>query len=448
MSVTEAQTGRSSVQKMLRRKLTSSKYLFLGKSRIKTGNRSFEVCRHNGSNCTCNVTEISVQSCEEKIRERASPTEGQRHYMSPEAHRSDQHQLIQKLNALKQVFSCFTCTLKPGEGGSHDDGEYHAVTILNRHTRDSVDLNTTEIHQFSNAGYKSTVEKREASKSETFKPLNRLQSKAKSSNSLRVKAFWRQKPKKPSPFFQERIGETEEYIAEEIIILANEHADESINPNTYLETEGKHHCPLTVSVDVTAMKLEINNEESEASKTSSHGSNDMEVMVGNPDVRVMGSGETQMIPQSLEDSCLAQNSTVSPDHGHSQNVDNLRKQQSTPNLISWGAASEHPAVKDDIRLYAAFNSDSFSIHHNAAAVNGPLGNKITASTVTDDVTDASDGSFFVMMVYSEHNAEQQCEKRELFLLETACSVVQVAIKSALKQFKDELLGTSAHLDPH
>lgn len=127
----------------------------------------------------------------------------------------------------------------------------------------------------------------------------------------------------------------------------------------------------------------------------------------------------------------------------------------TPNVTSKRTASEHPAGGDEVRLYAAFDCDLFSAHHNAAAENGtgPLGNKIPAGPATGDAAvvenldlDAADSSFYVMMVRSEQNAEQQCEKRELFLLETACSVVQAAVKTALKQLKDELLETSAHLD--
>lgn len=303
MSVTEAQTGRTSIKKMLRRKLTCSKCLFLGNSTVKAGNRSCEECSHNGSNCTCNMTEISVQSCEGKMEvETVSPTERQRHSTHPEAHRSEQNRFTQKLNALKKVFStslcCFTRTLTPGEGSRRDEAEYHAVTIFNRHTRDSVDLNTvggfsaTQIHHFSNNNI----------------VVPKLQPQA---NPLWLKAFWRQKGKKASsPFLLERIGETERYVSEGITVLANEHADESRTPSTYPEM-------LTVSVDVTALTLKVkgSDEESEASKTPSHVSNDMKVMAG-PAGNLSSSSSSGKIPQSL-DSCIAQSSTMS--QGHSSN---------------------------------------------------------------------------------------------------------------------------------
>lgn len=443
MSVTEAQTGRSSGKKTLRSTLTCSDRLFMGKSRMRTGRGSFEVC--DDSNCTGNLAEISVRSCGEKISDRVetvSPTGRQR-----------PNQLTRKLNALKQVFSvsvnCFTCVLTPDAGGSHDEGEYHAVTIFNRHTRDSVDANTvgglsdTEMYKFGSAGHESPVEGRETVKSKTFKLLNQIFGVPKQSgNPLQLKASWRQKPKRPSPFFQERIRETNEYISKEITVLANEHADESMTPSSCPEAEVKHRRPetLTVSVDVTAMRLEIegsNGDGGEASKTPSRGGNDMTAMAGNVGESV------KAIPQSLEDSGMSQA------HGRSQNVDKF---------VSKSAASEHPAERDDIRLYSTFSSDSFTIHRGGAAAaaesdTGPVGNKTPAGTVTDDAaaaenlhSDASDGSFYVMMVRCEQSAERQCEKRELFLLETACCVVQVAIKTALKQFKDELLDTSAHPD--
>ncbi|KAL7379887.1 hypothetical protein ABVT39_007877 [Epinephelus coioides] len=405
---------------MLRRKPTSSKLLFLGKSRTKAGHRSFEVCRHNGSTCTCNVTEISVQICEEKISdevETAFPTERQKHpsSMNPEAHRLHHNQLTLKLNALKQVFStsvsCFTCTLKPGEGGNYDEGEYHAGTILNRHTRESVDMNTTEIYQASKAEYKPSVGVRETFKLHHPTVVSKFQSEAKSLNFLRLKAFWRKKPLKPFTFLQECNGETNECMAEEIIVLANEHADEITTQSTHTETV-KHHCPemLTVSVDVTAMTLEMNdnNKDSKASKTPSLVSNSRKVMAGSSSEGVIGIGETHLIPQCPRESHMSHSSTVSPDHGCSQNMDSLQKQQSPPNAISMETASQHPA---------------------------------------DPSLDVSDGSFHVMMVHSEQNAEQQFEIGELFLLDVARSVVEVAIKTALEQFKDEALGTSAHLDP-
>lgn len=37
--------------------------------------------------------------------------------------------------------------------------------------------------------------------------------------------LWRHRTKKPSPFFHERIGGTQEYIEEETIVLTNRHAD-------------------------------------------------------------------------------------------------------------------------------------------------------------------------------------------------------------------------------
>jgi len=171
-----------------------------------------------------------VQSCEEKISEKletASLTEHQRHSRA-EAPRLDQNQFTRKLNALKKLFStslnCFNSTIKPGEGSSHD--AHHAVTILNRHARDSVDLNTagglsaSEIHKFSNAEHKSSVEDSEANQL-----LNQhIFYSKRHSKSLGLKAFWRQKPRKT--LFQ-HFGETEAYMADEIIVLANEHADES-----------------------------------------------------------------------------------------------------------------------------------------------------------------------------------------------------------------------------
>ncbi len=327
--------------------------------------------------------------------------------------RPDQNQFAQKLKALKQVFStslnCFTRTLNIDEGGSRDEGEYHAVTIFNRHTRDSVDLNAvggfsaTEIHKFS------------------------ITSTSGPQRSQRLKAFWRQKVKKPSPFFQEHIGETKERISEGITVLANEHADESVTLRTCPETEVKRLSPemLTVSVDVTAVTLEVKgcDEDSEASKTPSHVSNDMKVMAGPAEnlCSSSSSGEIQMIPKSLEDSCIAQSSTVSRSHVHSQKVDNLHQQQSinTPKVSSKRTASEHPAGRVEIRLNAAFDSDSFSVHRNAAAENGigPSGNKIPAGPATGDAAVLP-----VTTVRSEQNAEQRCEKRELFLLGTACPV--------------------------
>ncbi|XP_018545719.1 uncharacterized protein LOC108892568 [Lates calcarifer] len=440
---------------MLGRQPTCSRCPLPRKSKIKSRSRSFEVCRHTGSNYTCNMAEMSEQGCEEKTSEEVitvSPAQRQR--------RSDQNQSTRKLTALKQVFSasvnCFRCTTKPAEGGDHNEGEYHPITIFNRHTRDSVDLNAVcgasaaGINQCSNAEHKSPVEEREAIKSKAFKPYNPLivvQSKAKSARpkySLQPKGFWRQKAKKS--FFKERTGETKEYITGEIIVLVNEHADETMAPSTYPENEVKCYPEtLTVTVDVSDITSEIKdkNAQSEAPKTHSHNvGNVVDVMAGR---EANVSREIQMIPQSLEDSCGAQNNMES--------LDSLHKGENTNTLhvTSERTASEHPEVRDEIRLCATFNSDSFSIHHNAAAENsiGPVGNKIPGGTLTDDGSvmenlhlDVSGGSFHVRLVHSE----QQCEERELLLLQTACSVVQAAVKTALKQFKDELQDSAVHMD--
>ncbi|GLD62542.1 uncharacterized protein AKAME5_001424900 [Lates japonicus] len=392
---------------------------------------------------------MSEQGCEEKTSEEVetvSPAQRQR--------RSDPNQSTRKLTALKQVFSasvnCFRCTTKPAEGGDHNEGEYHPITIFNRHTRDSVDLNAicgasaAGIHQCSHAEHKSPVEEREAIKSKAFKPYNPLivvQSKAKSA---RPKGFWRQKAKKS--FFKERTEETKEYITGEIIILVNEHADETMTLSTYPENEVKCYPEtLTVTVDVSDITSEIKdkNAQSEAPKTPSHDvGNVVDVMAGREG---NVSREIQMIPQSLEDSCDAQNNMESLDSLHQKENTN------TLHVTSERTASEHPEVRDEIRLCATFNSDSFSFHHNVAAENsiGPVGNKILGGTLTDDGSVmenlrlyASGGSFHVRPVHSE----QQCEERELILLQTAYSVVQAAVKTALKQFKDELWDSAVHMD--
>lgn len=320
MSVKEAQTG-SLVKKVFHRKLTGPSHLLLGKSKIKTG-------RHSDINYRCNKTEISVQSCEEKSSEEIK-TERQRQSPSKnlQVDRLDQNWFAQKLTTLKLNFStsinCFTCTFK----SNHDEGEYRAVTIFNTHTRDSVDLKTqpavggissTEIQQCTTAEYKSSVEEREAIKGKTFKLFNplmvipKLKSKPKSSrpdNSLQLKACWRQKPKKGSPFFHECIGESQEYIPVEMMVLANEHTDESITPSTYPENEVKCPAVLTVSVDVTDITSEMSNEAFE----TSHASDNMNVMAGprgNLGEDAIGRGDYQIIPHSSEEPCIAQNSTV------------------------------------------------------------------------------------------------------------------------------------------
>ncbi|XP_042244682.1 uncharacterized protein LOC121881105 [Thunnus maccoyii] len=460
MSVKEAQTG-SSVKKVLRRKLTVPSHLLPGKAKIKTG-------RHRDINYSCNKTDISVQSCEEKISEEVKTG---RQRKSPQADQLDQNRFAQKLTALKQIFStsvdCFTCTFK----SDHNEGEYRAVTIFNTHTRDSVDLKTqpavdgfsaTEIQQCTTAEYKSSVEEREAIHLNPLITVTKLKSKAKSSrpeNSSQLKTCWRKRPKKASPFFQECIGESKEYIPLEMIVLANKHTDESRTPSTY---PNEIKCPdvLTVSVDVTDITSEMSNEDREAFETS-HASDDMNVMAGprgNGGGIVIGSEEYQISPHSSEKSRFARNSTLSQDFGHHlTNLDNLPQRESinTPNVNTKRTAPEHPTFSDEIRLHAAFNSDSYSIHHNAVAENamGPMGNTMPAGTVTENVAvmenldiDTSDSSFYARMVHSEQNAEQQCEERELFLLQTARFVVQVAIKTALKLFEEEQLDTAAHLD--
>lgn len=445
MSVKEAQTG-SLVKKMLRRKLTE-----------KTG-------KHCDINYRCNTIEISVQSCEEKISEEIQAEHQiQSSSMNPEADQLDQNQFAQKLSALKQIFSvnCFACTLE----SNHDEDEYHAVTIFNAHTRDSVDLKTqpavdgisaTKIQQCITAGYKSCVEEREANKSKIFKLFNsliivpKLKSKAKSSrpeNSLQLTCC---RPKKLSPFFKEGIGESKEYIPVDMIVMANEHTDECMSLSTRLENEVK--CPdvLTVCVDVTDITSEMSNEDSKALETS-HSSAIVNVMAGpqgNDGEGVMGSEDLQIILQSSEESCIAQNS-VNQDFG--RHLANLHEQQSinTPKVISERTASEYPTVNNKIRLHSIFNSDSHSIHHKAVAENaiGPMGNTITPGTVTENTAIMKNVDINMSDESYEHNAKQQSEKRkELFLLQTANSVVQVAIKTALKQFEDELLATAPHLD--
>ncbi|CAK6976790.1 uncharacterized protein LOC121881105 [Scomber scombrus] len=409
MSVKEAQTG-SLVKKVLRRKLTE-----------KTG-------KYCDINYRCNKIEISVQSCEEKISEEIQ-TEHQRQTpsMNAEADQLDQNQFVQKLSALKRIFSvdCFTCNSK----SNHDEDEYRAVTIFNTHTRDSVDLKTQpavdgisarELQQCITAEYKSCAGEGEAIKSKTFKLFNsliivpKLKSKAKSShpeNSLQLTTCWR--PKKLYPFFKEGIGESKECIPVDMIVLANEHTDDCMSLSTCPENEVK--CPdvLTVSVDVTDITSETSNEDSKALETS-HSRDIMNVMAGpqgNGGEGVMG-GDLQIILHSSEESCIAQNSVVNQDFGHC--LANVHEQQSinTPKVISERTASEYPTVSNEIRLHAAFNSDSHSIHQKAVAENaiGPMGNTITPGTVTENVAIMKNVDINMSDDSCEHNAKQQCEK--------------------------------------
>lgn len=445
MSVKKTQTG-SLVKKALRRQRTE------------------KAEKHCDISCRCNKTEISVQSWAEKISKEIQ-TEHQRQScsMNPQALQLDQNQFTQKLTGWKRVFSvsCFTCTFK----SNHDEGEYPSLTIFNTYTRDSVDLKTqpaldgilaTEIQQCIPAEYKSCAEESKTTKGKTFKPffsliVPKLKSKTKSSwpkRCLQLKTCWR--PKKPSPFLQEGFGESKECIPVEMIMLANEHADECISLSTCPENELK--CPdvLTVSVDVTDITSEMSNEDRKALETS-HAREDFNVVgatQGNGCQAVMGKGDLpHIILHSSEDPCIAQNSTVSQDFGYClPNLDNLHEQQSitAPNITSERIASEYATVSNEIRLHATFNSDSHTIHHMAVAKNaiGPMTNTITAGNVTENVVMKN----LDINTSDEHNAKQQCEKKELFLIQVANSVVQVAIKTALKQFEDELLDTAAHLD--
>lgn len=105
-----------------------------------------------------------------------------------------------------------------------------------------------------------------------------------------------------------------------------------------------------------------------------------------------------MISQSLEDSCIAQNRTLS--HGCSQDVDNFVQ------------ITKH---KHQGCVYPfTFNSESSSIHHNAAAEYGPVANKIPAATLTGVAVVeilhiiTSDGVFYI----STHSKMQRNNVRK------------------------------------
>lgn len=526
MSFKETSAGHGSVKKVLRRKLTSPPHLLLGKSKAKngTGGGSVRACRHNGSNNRCNVTEASGRSCEEETSEEVaakSTTESQRVSDNKEqkeignwgttakspltdqtkaaADKSEQNQVAQKRTVLKQVFSpsvaCFRCIRTP------DEGEYDAVTFFNRQTRDSVDLtaqsaliysNDTKIHQD-----KSAVAKGETSKTRTFKLFKRLivdpkcQSKAKSvapENSVQrdtlipcsfkkqPKTFWRHKPKKPSPFFQECIGESKDYIEEETIVLANKHTDDhivkSVTLSPHLENVLKCHCRemLTVSVDVSsAIKDAAEIEGARASETPSHVRTEVKVMVqlqGNLGEGLIEGKETRMKPLSLEERCNVESSMVSVSQGFGvcQNVDISHGQHgiNSPTIISALTASEPSSGGKETSLHPSYKSDSNTAHQDASAGNDrntPGGNVTDDGAIAGDLhLDMTEGvhpcieqsictdTFCTGAAHSEENAEQGCDEMEMLLMETACSVVQAAMKAALDQCKGELMDSGSNVD--
>ncbi|CAL8291279.1 unnamed protein product [Gadus morhua 'NCC'] len=189
---------------------------------------------------------------------------------------------------LLQFIVCLTCTIG-SDNRDRDEDECCTGTLLSRLPSSSVEELTAEPREvYSASGIQGPdlspvtcqsagVESKpiQTKSQAVLKRLFPLKNRSREAKlppgpransfqfSLRKRMFCKQKqrPKKPSPFLQERIGGSQEYIEEENIVLANKHiggvAMNMMNPAPYLHDAIKDPCPeiLAISLDLSAFEL-------------------------------------------------------------------------------------------------------------------------------------------------------------------------------------------------
>jgi hypothetical protein len=301
--------------------------------------------------------------------------------------------------------------------------------------------------------------------------------------------LWRHRTKKPSPFFQERIGGTQEYIEEETIVLANRHADditELMNPNPHpldFVREVKGHCSetLTVSVDVSVMKsedtevrdtIETSKEETKAYENPAPTTDKMEAKKY-PENRLKQTDEMLATPYPIETYSCAGNDGVNL----VSEVEEVQRHSGfSESVTSSTVAAEDPSLGGEFTLNAfnkhidlnAICEDAF-VHNGIKAIeeNTPTSIIVNESVKEDSHLESNmcddvhlypielnnslktgcDTFHEILNAKNNGDPKQNCDvqQKEVHLLETACSVVQVVITAALDQLRVELVNSDTTL---
>ncbi|XP_041710252.1 uncharacterized protein LOC121544382 [Coregonus clupeaformis] len=401
-------------------------------------------------------------------------------------------------------------------GKKEDKEEGHDITFFNKQTRDfavqptAVYGVTTSVKQVNNCSSLDTTAmkgKEEKLKVKTWRIFKRLmmapsdQSKKKQEQlgpeislqdhsscviSFKKKTvnLWRHRTKKPSPFFQERIGGTQEYIEEETIVLANRHADditELMNPNPHpldVVREAKAHCSetLTVSVDVSVMKSEDSevrdtietSTETKAYENPAPTTDKMETKKY-PEHRLKQVDEMLVTPYPIETySCPGNDGVnlvveVEEVQRHSGFSESVTSSTVAPDYLLLGEDFTSNAINKHIDLNAICE-DAF-VHNRIKAMEENTPTSIMAnesvkedshleSDMSDDVhlypielnnslKTGCDTFHGILNAENNGDSKQNCDvqQKEVHLLETACSVVQVVITAAMDQLREELVNS-------
>lgn len=551
MSVKEASIGHAQGRVGLRRKLTGPPRRLLGKSKTSSDmERKGKTCAWGQRSGDGKGTkEDSMPGCQDTIFEEVpleSTTKSPRkstdskeeetlentmettkslstEQSDVKADHSNQKHKREKQGTRKRCFSPSLICIRRWRkrAGEKEDKEGHDITFFNKQTRDfavqptavyGVTSSEKQVNNCSSMDTPAMKGKDEKVKVKTWRIFKRLMiapndhSKTKQeqlgpeislqdhspcaiSSKKKTVNLWRHRTKKPSPFFQERIGGTQEYIEEETIVLANRHADditELINPNPHpldFAREVKGHCSetLTVSVDVSVMKsedtevrdtIETSKEETKAYENPAPTTDKMEAKKY-PENRLKQADEMLATPYPIETYSCAGNDGVNL----VSEVEEVQRHSSfSESVTSSTVAAEDPSLGGEFTLNAfnkhidlnAICEDAF-VHNGIKAIeeNTPTSIIVNESVKEDSHLESNmcddvhlypielnnslktgcDTFHEILNAENNGDSKQNCDvqQKEVHLLETACSVVQVVITAALDQLRVELVNSDTTL---
>ncbi|XP_052351788.1 uncharacterized protein LOC127915583 [Oncorhynchus keta] len=548
MSVKEASIGHAQGRVGLRRKLTGPPRRLLGKSKTSSDmERKGKTCAWGQRSGDGKGTkEDSMPGCQDTIFEEVpleSTTKSPRkstdskeeetlentmettkslstEQSDVKADHSNQKHKREKQGTRKRCFSpSLICIRRWRKRAGEKEG--HDITFFNKQTRDfavqptavyGVTTSEKQVNNCSSMDTPAMKGKDEKVKVKTWRIFKRLMitpsdhSKTKQeqlgpefslqdhspcaiSSKKKTVNLWRHRTKKPSPFFQERIGGTQEYIEEETIVLANRHADditELMNPNPHpldFVREVKGHCSetLTVSVDVSVMKsedtevrdtIETSKEETKAYENPAPTTDKMEAKKYLEN-RLKQADEMLATPYPIETYSCAGNDGVNL----VSEVEEVQRHSGfSESVTSSTVTAEDPSLGGEFTLNAfnkhidlkAICEDAF-VHNGIKAIeeNTPTSIIVNESVKEDSHLESNmcdevhlypielnnslktgcDTFHEIINAKNNGDSKQNCDvqQKEVHLLETACSVVQVVITAALDQLRVELVNSDTTL---
>ena len=283
----------------------------------------------------------------------------------------------------------------------------------------------------------------------------------------------RHRAKKPSPFFQERIGSAQDYIQEETIVLSNRHTDEAIHSVCQSVHDGGPHMEtLEVSVDVTPVTSECESKTStlDASRTETCGKPNAHLDEDDAECALLSEEKTVAAgmngtdePETSPDVRSCQKQEDEKEEGEEVEEENHIAVNASENLFICESSvptevnQEDPAVEHECE--STVDEDGQTTSHSSLANHSDivLSCQYESGLSSEEVMDNVDAIMPCPDGFLSKNGldipqREEPEPRnqlsdlqppEIILYQTARLLVQAAMEAALRQLEKDLVDSVA-----